>query len=662
MRRGVSSPSCLTSPTTPTTYWRTDSPSRPPPCCASCCPTAACRTAEVRARASASFTIATRGALGRVGVGERAGRRTTRNAHGLEVVAPDESPADLGSRRPSGRRIRRARCTRNRPRVAAHRQMADARPLRSRRAARRTRSRDLLRGTARPVVSARYFDVVCRRNGEHAIRDRSRARTCCRFQTERSISPAPMPSTSASATCAATSPPSAPLTSRACRCAAVLAQAAAAGPAAWPRARARSAISECAGPPRPPGPRRTPRRRARSPSWRGTSGGNAATQQPAARPARAPSPTSDRRSRPAPTCSTSSCRSKSDRATRRRPVRTASSRARSMERPRTSVPRFTAPSSRMRPTATSSSLERRAHLRRSMASCSAAYANRPAPVRWPAEHAAHLGRERPELVPMRTPPWRPAAVAQSPMRTSCGCLACRAQTEIGTPQVRLPAEELECGRHHARSLRMAPDRPARCGPSTDGSAANCWRHNRSESTTTRSRPGVLSPSAKVRPRFGCTCSSANRLSDTFAPVTFCGSSVLHRPAPSAILAPGWPLVRGLAPAPGRTRRPRSRQTHPATQPPTAPAHRTAAAATSTPRTTDTTSGIGPRSEGEQQDRGQCERRTISEVPDGEADVVQHPGWTQRRRRRLAAPNAQGTTVTWTCTTRHSPFNRRKVSA
>ena len=114
------------------------------------------------------------------------------------------------------------------------------------------------------------------------------------------------------------------------------------------------------------------------------------------------------------------------RATRRCAVRTASSRARSIDRPRTSVPRLTAPSSRMRPTATSSrsSAGRTWPVR---ASCSAATRI----VRPQSAGRASAGAsrdERRQLVAMRTRPWPRRAAARLPWRTWCVDVACPART------------------------------------------------------------------------------------------------------------------------------------------------------------------------------------------------------------------------------------------
>ena len=115
-----------------------------------------------------------------------------RNAHRLEVVAVHEPPADLWRRRAGGQRpIRPARG--HGPRVAARREIAYLpRPISTTPGMAGERARGLASRYGRPLVNARFLDVVCSRN-VRMFSGRNPGSTCCRFHNDRSISVARSP-------------------------------------------------------------------------------------------------------------------------------------------------------------------------------------------------------------------------------------------------------------------------------------------------------------------------------------------------------------------------------------------------------------------------------------------------------------------------------------
>ena len=204
------------------------------------------------------------------------------------------------------------------------------------------RARASARDTGSPLVNARYFDVVCSRKVSTLVAVNPGS-TRCRFHSDRSINIEPMPSTTASAICTATSDPSArrrPGVSvvrdwRSSGC--TFGRAASA-------AGSNATIIETAigrGEHRRPAPSSRARsgRRAAPPAGCATTSAGSATRA-TAMPATAPQTAST-------ACSAISCLIKRPRDAPSA-VRSAISPTRSIERPSTSVPRLTAASIRIR--------------------------------------------------------------------------------------------------------------------------------------------------------------------------------------------------------------------------------------------------------------------------------------------------------------------------
>ena len=416
------------------------------------------------------------------------------NAHGVEVIAPDESPADLRRGRPGGRAVRPvdARMSSTSSRSSAGGRSPDGDNA-GKGADAFARSAP---GTARRCPSVRYLEVVCSRN----------VSTPAGTNPGSTLLQVPERSQHQGR-------PRCPARARA--------------PPARPRARpAHAGGRACPWPACCRSSGCNPGRMARSgrderhdhgeTDRRGQDRDEHHTierdlglarhlrwnprheqRQRASTPV--PSPASDPMAA-STACSTSSCRTSSPRDAPTA-VRTASSRTRSIDRPSTSVPRFTPPSSRMKPTAPSRSSSAGRTLP-VIDSCKA-LARRVWPQSLGLPHLApHLPSQRRELPGSGLDRDTAAKPRERERRLSAGTAASRARTRHGDPQIRPPAEHLDAVGHHADDFVRVPDRRA---PS--GRARRRWRRSAVATACRKAPPRARALDCSRPPR---TCGPGRR--------------------------------------------------------------------------------------------------------------------------------------------------------
>ena len=506
-----------------------------------------------------------------------------RDAHRFEVVAPHEPPTHARHRlRPA-----RGLVVRGAPRSStSSRSSADGRPRPppSRPAEPPTRSRTCSR-YGRPVVRARYFDGGLQAEGEHAVRieagvdalevphraqhqsradaEHDRQRHLRRHQAaQRALAPGvsvdgvlAQQRLQVRAAAASSAGSSAIATARPTDAASTAASTAPS-----------SAISAC----------------------RGTSAGcaRAAAAAPARarpRPASAPAVAST-------ACSTSSWRQELPRdAPTRRCARPARARARSSGRaPACRGSRRPAAGSGRRPPAA-----RRARAARpGDGVLQRLHAQGPAPVVGPARACRISGRQRRQLARRRR---GGRAGAQAREGRGEGL-----PLNVGVPGAKgsgthrsVPGRAASKPAASRRSPRAAPDRRARRVRGSPASAPKRWRHNRSESTATRSRPGVPSPGSRVRPSAGRHSEHREQVVRHAGAGDLDAARRRRRPGPSAIPAPRRPPLESRAPGRARRRSRRSRRTRRARPPPARSGRSNGSGRSSTPRTTENTAALAP---------------------------------------------------------------------
>ena len=424
-----------------------------------------------------------------------------------------------------------------------------------------------------PVPSVRWVEVVCSRSVRTPA-GTNPGSTCCSCQSDRSIKVAAMPSMSASATCAATSPPSArwrpgvsvPVCCRSSGC----------NPGRIARRAGTSAMTAA----RPTDAVRIVTNTTPSSAisvWRGTSGGIRATSSgnalhASASPASEPMVAST-------ACSTSSCRTSSplDAPTA---VRTASSRARAIEPPSTSVPRFTPPSSRMKPTAPSRS--------RSVGRTFPVIDSCKALARrvWPQSSGFPISRRISQPAPRaprkRPRPRRRLRSRRVPASTLlAGAAASPGRVRARDPEIGPPAQHLDAVGITPTTFVGVPDRPSTdCGRARPAPAPKRGRHTCRRSPRRARGPGF---SRRAPANSGRRRSPAPEHGEEI--VGDAGACDLERQSPSSVTSaishPGADRLPVEAAAPGRGRTPSSSFDNrfcPARRPPAVGTGRTAAAA------------------------------------------------------------------------------------